>query len=145
MIDQNFRGFLLLWANRLGLRGFFHSEPLAHSPCTVKNGFWETNDYPNPAGFGSIHSWMQISLLGWIKIHPQPDSYPVLAGSCFWFLTDNTIIKSRESYIVGHFFLILPGPDFYSTHNGYIFTKKYPYCSGLLGAIHGGRIWELSV
>ena len=24
----------LLWANRLGLRAFFHSEPLAHSPCS---------------------------------------------------------------------------------------------------------------
>ena len=72
---------------------------------TVKNDFWKTNDHPNPAGFVSRHSGMRISLLGWIKIHPWPDSYPALAGFSFRFVTDNinTIIKSRNIYIVGHF------------------------------------------
>ena len=63
---------------------------------TVKNNFWETSDHPDPAGSLSWHSW--------IKIHPQPDSYPVLAGLFSDFLTDNAIIKRRKIYIVGHFF-----------------------------------------
>ena len=74
-------------------------------PYTFKNYFRETNEHPRPAGSISRHSGMQISVLGWIKIHPWLDSNPVLAGFfSLRFLTDNTIIKSRKSYIVGHFF-----------------------------------------
>jgi UDP-2,3-diacylglucosamine pyrophosphatase LpxH len=56
---------------------------------------------------------MSIPVLGWIKIHPRPDSYPFLAGFFRDFLTDNAIIKSRKIYIVGHFFTIPPGLDFH--------------------------------
>jgi hypothetical protein len=62
---------------------------------------------------------MSIPVLGWIKIHPRPDSYPVLAGFFCDFLTDNAIIKSRKSYIVGHFLTIPPGLDFYPAQYGY--------------------------
>jgi hypothetical protein len=48
--------------------------------ATVKKDFWETNDHPNPAGFLSFPGWILVSILGWIRIHPWPDSYPSRAG-----------------------------------------------------------------
>jgi hypothetical protein len=62
--------------------------------------------HPNGSllAFGCIlgHPNVNISM-GWIKIHPLPESYPVLAGFFFDFLTDIIIIKSRKNYIEGHF------------------------------------------
>jgi hypothetical protein len=75
-------------------------------PHTDKNDFWETiptqlDTYPDIAECKNLDS-------------------PVLAGYFSEFLTDDTIIKSRKSYIVGHFLTIPTGPDFYPAQVGYL-------------------------
>jgi hypothetical protein len=75
---------------------------------------------------------MSIPVLGWIKIHPQPDSYPVLAGFFCDILTDNAIIKSRKSYIVGHFLTIPSGLDFYPAQYGYVSAEVQMLMSRLI-------------
>jgi hypothetical protein len=65
-------------------------------------------------------SWIRILTLQDVNIRTGLDKNPSSAGflSCFgWIssdlLTDNNIIKSKTSYIVGHFFPKPPGLDFY--------------------------------
>ena len=54
--------------------------------------------YPDWAGYKFIP--VRIIIQSWLDFF-------------YYFLTDNAIIKSRKSYIVGHFFPIPPGLDLY--------------------------------